>query len=82
MRRGIPSQCSNCRGEVGGLNLLAHLNDPPSSGKFQPRRGGGAVAATPLSSYHFTANEWFASHYHTSTDNEHALHPICTVIWL
>jgi len=28
-----------------GLNPLAHLNDPPSSGKFQLPRG---VAATPL----------------------------------
>ena len=31
---------SNCRG-VEGLNPLSSLERPPSSGKFQPYRGGG-----------------------------------------
>ena len=63
-----------------GLNPPGSFERPPSSGKFQRPRG---VAGTlqPSSLYHFTVNEWFASYYHTSTANHHALHPMCTVIW-
>ena len=56
----------------------SHTNIPPVL-ELGGGRVGGGLNPTPCS-YHFTVNEWFASYYHTSTVNHHALHPMCTVI--